>query len=131
MAQHFYVRRPFVRTTRMLLRCKPFPRSRTGCLSYIPILTQQEKSGNRHPTQAPNKDSPFLPLARRPRGLLARMVNAGKALAEELKARGLEATFMAGYELDLARPGVKVLTLKSSKGLEFPIVALAGFLGGA
>jgi superfamily I DNA/RNA helicase len=63
--------------------------------------------------------------------ILCPTVNAGKALAEELKARGLEATFMAGYELDLARPGVKVLTLKSSKGLEFPIVALAGFLGGA
>jgi superfamily I DNA/RNA helicase len=63
--------------------------------------------------------------------ILCSTVNAGKALAEELKARGLEAIFMAGYELDLARPGVKVLTLKSSKGLEFPIVALAGFLGGA
>jgi superfamily I DNA/RNA helicase len=34
---------------------------------------------------------------------------------------------MAGRELNLSRSGVKVLTLKSSKGLEFPIVALAGF----
>lgn len=35
---------------------------------------------------------------------------------------------MAGRDLDLAHPGVKVMTLQSSKGLEFPIVALAGFL---
>ena len=34
---------------------------------------------------------------------------------------------MSGQELNLSRPGVKVLTLKSAKGLEFPVVALAGF----
>jgi superfamily I DNA/RNA helicase len=34
---------------------------------------------------------------------------------------------MKGSELNLARPGVKIITLKSAKGLEFPIVALAGF----
>ncbi len=30
-------------------------------------------------------------------------------------------------DLELTDPGVKVLTLKNAKGLEFPIVALAGF----
>ena len=35
---------------------------------------------------------------------------------------------MTGYDLDLKRSGVKVITLKSSKGLEFPVVALAGFV---
>jgi superfamily I DNA/RNA helicase len=54
--------------------------------------------------------------------------NVGKALASDLCQRGLEATFMTGKELNLARSGIKVLTLKSSKGLEFPIVALAGFV---
>jgi superfamily I DNA/RNA helicase len=34
---------------------------------------------------------------------------------------------MSGKDLDLTRPGVKILTLKSAKGLEFPIVSLAGF----
>jgi len=42
--------------------------------------------------------------------------------------RGIEANFMRGAELNLSRPGVKVLTLNSAKGLEFPIVALAGFI---
>ncbi len=51
----------------------------------------------------------------------------GEAIAAQLAKHGVNATFMKGRELDLSRPGVKVLTLKSSKGLEFPIVALAGF----
>lgn len=53
---------------------------------------------------------------------------AGKTLAEQLKYQGLEATFMASRELDLKKQGVKILTLKAAKGLEFPIVAIAGFL---
>ncbi len=52
----------------------------------------------------------------------------GKAIATALGNQGIEATYMPGQELNLTRPGVKVLTLKSSKGLEFPIVALAGFV---
>lgn len=53
---------------------------------------------------------------------------AGKAIAAQLSARGLVANFMSSKVLDLNRRGVKVLTLKSAKGLEFPIVAIAGFL---
>jgi len=52
---------------------------------------------------------------------------AGRAIAAELTQRGIEANFTRGIELNLSRPGVKVLTLNSAKGLEFPIVALAGF----
>jgi superfamily I DNA/RNA helicase/mRNA-degrading endonuclease RelE of RelBE toxin-antitoxin system len=55
--------------------------------------------------------------------------DAGKTLAENLTKAGLEATFMEGKNLDLSQKGVKVLTLNSAKGLEFPIVALAGFNG--
>lgn len=54
---------------------------------------------------------------------------AGKTLAANLTKAGLEATFMEGRNLDLSQKGVKVLTLNSAKGLEFPIVALAGFSG--
>ena len=34
---------------------------------------------------------------------------------------------MTGRELDLGAQSVKVITLKSAKGLEFPSVAIAGF----
>lgn len=59
--------------------------------------------------------------------VLCPTTNAGKAIAAELVQQGIDATFMAGSDLNLTRPGIKVLTLKSAKGLEFPIVALAGF----
>src|SRR5260221_1583670 len=55
--------------------------------------------------------------------------NTGKAMAVSLKAVGIEASFMEGKDLNLSWRGVKVLTLNSAKGLEFPIVALAGFAG--
>jgi superfamily I DNA/RNA helicase len=53
----------------------------------------------------------------------------GRPLAAALKQKGLPAEFMPGTELDLRKPCVKVITLKSAKGLEFPVVALAGFVG--
>jgi superfamily I DNA/RNA helicase/mRNA-degrading endonuclease RelE of RelBE toxin-antitoxin system len=56
---------------------------------------------------------------------------AGQALVIALSRHGLPATFMSGQALDLERPGIKVMTLSSSKGLEFPVVALAGFLSSA
>jgi superfamily I DNA/RNA helicase len=37
---------------------------------------------------------------------------------------------MPGRELDLEEPVVKVITLQSAKGLEFPVVAVAGFADG-
>jgi superfamily I DNA/RNA helicase len=52
----------------------------------------------------------------------------GKRIAGGLTERGLAACFMASRDLDLKSPGVKVLTLRGAKGLEFPIVALAGFV---
>ena len=79
--------------------------------------------------------SHFLPAAAREFKLaigscvvLCPTIKAGKAIAAELSQQGIEATFMSGQELNLLRPGVKVLTLSSAKGLEFPIVALSGFI---
>ncbi len=62
--------------------------------------------------------------------VLAPSEKAGKAIAAELTQQGVESAFMAGRDLDLARRCVKVITLKSAKGLEFPVVALAGFVDG-
>ncbi len=59
--------------------------------------------------------------------ILCPTAKVGNSIAAELTQRGIDATFMTGQELDLARPGIKVLTLNSAKGLEFPVVALAGF----
>ncbi len=79
--------------------------------------------------------SHFLPAAAREFrfaigacAVLCPTINAGKAIAAELTQRDIEATFMPGQDLNLSRPGVKVLTLNSAKGLEFPIVALSGFI---
>ncbi len=51
----------------------------------------------------------------------------GRKVAAGLASAGLEAAYMTGKDLDLGRGVVKVVTLKSAKGLEFPIVAVAGF----
>lgn len=47
-----------------------------------------------------------------------------------LRELGVDAIKVDATDLDLTARGVKVLTLKSAKGLEFPIVALAGFFDG-
>lgn len=55
---------------------------------------------------------------------------AGRAIASALESYGVKAQYMSGRELDLSAQAVKVITLQSSKGLEFPVVALAGFVQG-
>ena len=51
----------------------------------------------------------------------------GTRIAELLVMAGIPARVVDVDELDLKDPGVKILTLKSAKGLEFPIVAVGGF----
>ncbi len=55
---------------------------------------------------------------------------AGETLATELRAQGLEARYFAGRDLDLKADVVRVLTLHAAKGLEFPIVVVAGLDAG-
>ena len=59
--------------------------------------------------------------------LLVPTDKVGQRLAADLTAAGVPATFMTGRDLDLTAKVVKVITLKSAKGLEFPFVAVAGF----
>ncbi|MBD2465508.1 UvrD-helicase domain-containing protein [Oscillatoria sp. FACHB-1407] len=53
---------------------------------------------------------------------------AGRNITGQLNHMGIEAQFMNSKDLKLKGKGVKVLPLKAAKGLEFPIVAIAGFL---
>ncbi len=52
--------------------------------------------------------------------------NAGMEIARWLTDHGQPARFMARTAIDLDAPVIKVVPMKSAKGLEFPIVALAG-----
>ncbi len=59
--------------------------------------------------------------------ILAPTNQAALRLADDLRAIGVAADKIDVRDIDLAAPGVKVITQKSAKGLEFPIVAVAGF----
>jgi superfamily I DNA/RNA helicase len=48
-------------------------------------------------------------------------------LAGALSDSGLPARFQKGADLDLEANEIKVIPIRSAKGLEFPVVALAGF----
>lgn len=50
----------------------------------------------------------------------------GEKIAHRLSSLGLPAEFRIGRDLDISSDGVKVLPFQSAKGLEFPIVVVAG-----
>lgn len=54
----------------------------------------------------------------------------GEALAARLNDAGIAAKYFAGRDLDLKADCLKVLTLYSAKGLEFPIVVVCGLYEG-
>ena len=62
--------------------------------------------------------------------VLAPTEGMGRSVAAGLTEMGIDALYMPGRDLDLEHKAVKVITLKSAKGLEFPVVALAGFVRG-
>lgn len=54
----------------------------------------------------------------------------GKAIAQRLVEQGAKAQFVAGNDIDLNAPYIKVMTLYSAKGLEFPFVVVVGLREG-
>lgn len=52
--------------------------------------------------------------------------DSGREVAQGLSAAGVDAVFQESQAVDISAKQVKVLTLAASKGLEFPIVAVAG-----
>lgn len=54
----------------------------------------------------------------------------GKAIAQRLQQRGTTAQFVTGNDIDINATQIKILTLHSAKGLEFPFVAIAGLQEG-
>ena len=54
---------------------------------------------------------------------------AGRRLAEALEERGIPAEFHDSKSFELDDNAVTVLPLRAAKGLEFPVVAVAGFVG--
>jgi len=51
---------------------------------------------------------------------------AGERLAKEIAANGVPARYVTGADLDLHTDTTNVMTLHSSKGLEFPVVVVCG-----
>jgi len=71
-----------------------------------------------------------LHLRQNAAALLVPTAEIGHTLATSLTDAGMAATFYAGRDLDLKADCLKVLTLYSAKGLEFPIVVVGGFYQG-
>ena len=72
----------------------------------------------------------FLKAAKRHRlplhggAVLCPHTSTARTYAKELQELGLNAKFVSGKQIDLKAPHVKVLTLHSAKGLEFPFVVV-------
>ena len=53
----------------------------------------------------------------------------GRRIAEALEDRGVPAVFQNSRNFEFDDNAVQVLPLRAAKGLEFPVVAVAGFIG--
>lgn len=58
--------------------------------------------------------------------VLCPSTSLGKAIAKRLVQQGLAAKFVSGNNIDLHATHIKVMTLHSAKGLEFPFVVVLG-----
>jgi superfamily I DNA/RNA helicase/mRNA-degrading endonuclease RelE of RelBE toxin-antitoxin system len=54
----------------------------------------------------------------------------GQWIAEALEKEGVAASFFTGRKFDLSADAIKILTMHSAKGLEFPMIVVCGFEDG-
>ncbi|MBK7074596.1 MAG: UvrD-helicase domain-containing protein [Myxococcales bacterium] len=71
--------------------------------------------------------SKHLHLKQSAAAVLVPTAEIGEGIAAALADQGLPAKYFKGRELDLRQDVVKVMSLHSAKGLEFPVVVAAGF----
>lgn len=74
--------------------------------------------------------SKHLHLKQSAAAVLVPTAEIGERMASALSERGLPAKYFKGRDLDLRQDVIKVMSLFSAKGLEFPIVVVAGFHDG-
>jgi superfamily I DNA/RNA helicase/mRNA-degrading endonuclease RelE of RelBE toxin-antitoxin system len=78
----------------------------------------------------------FIVAARRHRlplhgsAILCTNNSTAERTARDLQTAGLEAIYVSGKDIDLDATQIKVLTMHSAKGLEFPFVAIVGLTSG-
>lgn len=87
----------------------------TGSEEQVPLLAAFIRDATR-----------FLRVGRSGCAVLTPSEDGCREIAKRLSDLGLPARFMTRSNVQLKDPSIKVMTLKSAKGLEFPVVALAG-----
>jgi superfamily I DNA/RNA helicase/mRNA-degrading endonuclease RelE of RelBE toxin-antitoxin system len=92
----------------------------------VHYVVEDEASEARVVAQFVSGASRVLRLSQSSCAILVPSRRQGQAIAERLRSTGLDAEFKTGRELDISSNSVKILPFQSAKGLEFPVVAVAG-----
>ncbi|GIK65284.1 MAG: hypothetical protein BroJett018_30780 [Chloroflexota bacterium] len=97
-----------------------------NCIIYGPkpilFIAQDEEEHIEVIVRFIRQESRLLKLPTGSGAILCPSNNLAEKVASQCLSKGLPARFMKGNELKLEIPEVKVITIHSAKGLEFPIV---------
>ncbi|MFC3613765.1 3'-5' exonuclease [Lutimaribacter marinistellae] len=92
----------------------------------VHYIVDDEESEARVVSQFVSGASSVLRLSQSSCAILVPARRQGQAIAERLRSTGLPAEFSTGRDLDISSDSVKILPFQSAKGLEFPVVVIAG-----